>query len=293
MTKHGLHALDLLGHPPGYAAPLRFWDAGVAWRDLNPEKGVFSFEKLDQMVGRLGSKPLMVLGGTPQWAAKFPYAVNAAPWVGPASNSVPKDMADWNAFVQAISKRYAGRLDYQIWNEPQLSEFLSPWIDVTMIANMTRHAFDIIKKNDPKALVVAAPVLPRPTSGGMRRGGTYLSQLKRVGWPVDVFDFHAYPEIGRGPLRFRWMIQEVQKELATLKAPKKPLWCTEINYNLMGGPIAKWKVAPYMQATDKFAKSGGVDRVYWYAQGHGNPEIFGIPFLIDSPGTKTLRGLVR
>jgi polysaccharide biosynthesis protein PslG len=284
---HGIHNLQPDGSIP---SPLRLWDSGVTWRDLNPKPGVYEFDRLDEYL-KTTNRPLLVLGATPQWAARNPNQEHYAKWIGPGSNSAPKDSQVWLDFVRRVSSRYKGRLDYQIWNEPQLAEFWYPYTSVRTLAEMTRVAYRAIKFNDLRARVVAAPVLPRTSSGGMKRAGVYLAALRWQKWPVDVYSCHLYPEPKKGAPRAGQMIKQVRTGLKDIGAPTKPLWVTEINYNLMHGNLPDWAVEPLMLATDKAMKDNNVRRCYWYAANHGNPEIFGIPFTPGSMGLQTLKFL--
>ena len=286
MTIHGIGMLDL-DTPP--VRPIRLWDCGVTWKDINPAKGVWVWDRLDAFAAMPG-RHLLVLGSTPAWAARVPTQ-HSAPWIGPGSSSPPRSVHDWDAYVRHVVTRYPGRFDYEIWNEPQLQEFWAPITEVSRLAVMTGRAYRIIKEADPDARVISAAVLPRTSSGGMKRGARYLRALGAVNWPVDAFAYHAYPEQGTGPKRFAEMTRDVKAALRALSAPERPLWCTEVNYNLLGGPIPDMAVEPYMRATDKACEAASVKRCYWYAYKHGDPTVLGIPFTEGSLGTRMLRTL--
>lgn len=261
----------------------------MTWRDINPERGVFVWARLDDLVDN--GRCLLVLGSTPQWAAHKPDLAAAA-WIGPGSSSRPENLDDWDAYVTAVVTRYKGRITaYQIWNEPQDKKFWESTATFPVLAEMTKRAYKIIKVIDPTARVVAPPVLPRPASGGMTRGILLLRALKNEGWPVDVFSLHAYPEHGMGAPRFDWMVQRVKEVLLSIGAPHCPLWVTELNYNLMEGALPKRVIKPYMVATDRYARIQGVQRIYWYCWGHSDPKVLGIPFFPDSKGTAVLANL--
>ena len=100
---------------------------------------------------------------------------------------------------------------------------------------MTRIANNAIHAVSPTLKTISGAVLPRPSSGGMARGGKYLTALKARGWPYDICAAHMYPEIGYTPGRVRVFAQDWQAKLTDLAAPTKPKWITEINYNLGGG----------------------------------------------------------
>lgn len=300
MTQHGFSALSpLTDYPAIPIKHLRLWDCGVTWRDVNPEQGVWDYSRLDDIVATAeahGTTTLTyVLGMSPLWAAGNPSNPYAAPWIGKASNSLPTDTAAWDAYVWNTATRYKGRIKfYQVWNEPQLREFMYPYTQIDRLGFLTRRAWTIINKVDPDARIVSAPVLPRPTSGGMKKATAYLASLKKYGWPVDIYSAHIYPEIGTDPTRWKMLAQYWKDGLRTQKAPLKPLWVTETNYNLMGGPLAtKALVSRYITLTDRYANDMSIVKVVWYCYGvHSNPALLGIRFTKNSQGTATLKSLV-
>lgn len=294
MVYHGFNVLNPIDYYPEIPMKhMRIWDNQVTWRDINPSPDVFNFTRLDSIVKKAKSEGIksfsIVLGMTPQWAARNPNQGYYAPWIGPGCNSLPSDFKKWDRYVDVMSKRYKGVIKYyQIWNEPQLKHFLYPYGDRDDLAEMTRRAYIIIKRNDPFARVIAAPILPRPSSGGMKRGSKFLYSLKRKNWPCDIYSCHVYPEIDKGPERFEVLTQRVKNQLEYMNAPTKPLWITEANYNLFGGPLStKKKVRSYISKTDSMCERLNVGRIYWYAYGiHSNPQLFGIRFSHGSVGTQ-------
>lgn len=294
MTVHGFNVLHPFTEPPNIPVKhWRLWDVGVTWKDINPEKGVWNYDRLDMLVSlaeRQGADICLVLGMTPRWAAKDPNAPHFAPWIGPGSNSPPYDLKLFEEYVIHTVNRYRGRIKYyQIWNEPQLADFWYPYSDIKILGKMTTSAYYLIKRIDINAQVVAAPVLLRPSSGGIRRGLKYLYVLKRNKWPVDIFAAHTYPEQNKNPKRFRRMVLQWKAGLKIIKAPKRPLWITEMNYNLHHGRIPYSRVEPYIKLTNQYAKDLGISRIYWYAWGeHSSPNLFGLKFVDGSSATKEI-----
>lgn len=296
--RHGLGILyPDTEFPQVPVAHWRLWDIGVTWKDINTGPEVYDYSRLDRMIELGRSKGinsfLLVLGMTPQWAARNPNSAHAAPWIGAGSNSPPADIEVWKKYVIHTVNRYKGVVShYQIWNEPQLADFWFPYTQIPLLGRMTAEAKRLAGLIDPSAKIVAAPVLPRPSSGGMKRASRYLRELRKHKWPVDVFSAHIYPEKNEGSKRWEELAGQVQATLRELKAPKRPLWITETNYNLLGGPIDPRLIDPYMKQTDLACKRLGIDRVYWYAYGsHTNPQTFGIPFTAESQGTRSLVAL--
>ncbi len=85
----------------------------------------YNFGDIDEAVRTAQAQDLEVMltiSGTPRWANG-----------GKRPNVMPKRIADFRAFAQAIASRYSGRTNdipfvrfFSIWNEPNLNLFLTP-----------------------------------------------------------------------------------------------------------------------------------------------------------------------
>ena len=296
MTLHGLHVLYPESEFPEYGPPsLRLWDCGVAWRDIHLAPGEYDWSRLDLIVAMAkdeGIRDLLYVAcGTPEWLAEDQELPHYARWLGPGSNSRPTGMYEWKQFLRLLVRRYPTIKAVQIWNEPQLKDFWG-YDNWSTLGDMTIAAYQTIRKYAPKCKIVSAPVLPRPSSGGMKRGGRYLQTLALRGWPVDVVAAHIYPVVGAGPDTWNNYARAVHAKLREMDAPYKPLWVTETNFNLLGGPIDESRVADYLRWVNAHCHRTGVDRVYWYAYGtHTDPRLLGVPFSAQSPGTAVLKAL--
>ncbi len=114
---------------------------------------------------------------------------------------MPTSVDEFNKFIWNLATRYKGRiLYYEIWNEPQLKMFMYPYNDAELatLATMTQRAHNTIKSIDPSAYVLSASLLPRAESGGMAKAQLYINAIKAVGWNVDAFATHIYPDNGDG-----------------------------------------------------------------------------------------------
>lgn len=123
--------------------------------------------------------------------------------------------------------RYAGRINYyEIWNEPQLSDFLYPYDDAELnaLATMTSRAYSTIKSCDPPAYVNAASILPRSSSGGMSKASQYLNILGQHGWNVDAFTTHIYPDNGVTASGWHDMLVDTKNTIASYHPPTSLLW---------------------------------------------------------------------
>ena len=128
------------------------------WIEGN-EKGKFEWnepDRLTSLAAKNGLKMLVRLDASPKWA--FP---NGDKVMGP-----PTDMKNWGDFIDALSKRYKGKIGaYAIWNEPNLSrEWGNQPPDPAAYAKMLKMSYEIIKKNDPDAIVISAGLTPTGTN---------------------------------------------------------------------------------------------------------------------------------
>ena len=221
---------------------MRIWDMMAHWGAIHTSATTFNWAPLDAIVTQAeanGLKISYVFGATPKWAAAA-IEPDYAAWLGPGCNSVPSSIDDWNTFVFEVGRRYAGRIDaYELWNEPQNKQFLNPYTssNLAFLATMTKSASHILSEVDPSATVLAASVLPRPTSGGMHRATHYLNALKAEGWPIQALNIHTYPELNQGVSIFESYVDEALDTFRSLGAPAhltqpSNLWITEALYGI-------------------------------------------------------------
>lgn len=277
----------------------RLWDTRTTWSTIEPVKGQFNWSTLDTAVATSKANGvndiLMVLAGTPLWASDDPNAGGLA-GVLPGAAGMPSNIADWDNWVTQVATRYKGQItSYQIWNEANLSTFSTG--TANEMADLTKHAYDIIKRIDPSALVVAPSTGTRLGGPFMKFYPAYLKALKERGWPVDVWAAHTYPAslgtpVDRAGLAKKW--------IAVLKAagaPAKPLWDTENNLGLKGpGPlnpdvdIEGEKAADWVGRTYLDSIRLGLSRTYWYRWEPAN-DLWGIQMYTGTPGAVAFKTL--
>lgn len=252
---------------PAEVTHLRLWDCGVHWGAIHTAPGVYDWGRLDALMSRAEGKHITyVIAGCPRWLAKYPDQPHFAPWLGPGSNSMPSNQDIANEFFWNLATRYAGRIKaYEMWNEPQLADFLYPWnqTERNALAQLTKRAYSTIKKVDPAALVLAASVLPRESSGGMTKGKKYWDALAAKGWPVDAFTCHIYPEVGYWAPRWKDMLDNVTSTLRLMDPPTSKLWITETLLGLLGPELTD--AAALDKAVKTIYEGDGNRFIYWYA----------------------------
>lgn len=275
---------------------LRLWDNGTAWSQIETVKGSYNWALVDRAVAnaeKQGVKDiLMVLGSTPTWNAK---RIVPGDYPVPGAASAPKSVAAWDAFVTQVVKRYKGRItSYQIWNEASLVMFWDGTPEA--MADLTKRAYDIIKKEDPKARVVAASTTVRLAGAFDRFFPNYLAALAELDWPVDVFAAHMYPTSKGSTDARAAFITQVVDALEAAGAPDLPVWDTELNYGLAGpGPkyprqtIDGAKARDWVVQTTFDSLALGIARTYWYIWTPEPYPLLGMQLTDASAAAKGLR----
>lgn len=281
--RNGLNVLDRNVWPDCSPLRIRLWDDGVAWYNVNPAPGVFVWDELDAWVDAAEANGVRmivyVLAGTPAWAARYP-ADETHPWMPAGSSSLPWDMKFWDEYVRQVATRYKGRIThYQVWNEPQDRLYYS-FSSFNPLAGMAARAGGVLHQVDPNALVVAPPVMFR--SFGLNRAYKILQAFADAGWPCDIYSSHVYPEVGYPVARWGELVNAWKAYLAQLGAPRKPLWVTECNFNLMHGALPEGQQCSIFDSVQAQGKALGVSTTFWYATGHSDPQLLGIPFVNGS-----------
>lgn len=249
---------------------LRLWDNGTGWSQIELAKGEFKWDNLEGALENATSKGmtdiLYVLGTTPEWAAQ---EVNPEDYPQPGAASAPANLDDWDEWVTAVVTRYGDRINnYQIWNEANLANFYRG--TPLEMAQMTKRAYDIIKANDPDALVVAPSPSTRLTGAFDRFFPEYLTELEKLDWPVDVWTVHTYPDGQGTPATRALLIQKFTDALEAAGAPELPIWDTEVNYGIAGPgetpgqEITGENAAGFVVRTYLDDIRLGVERSYWY-----------------------------
>lgn len=279
----------------------RVWDNQATWSAIEQAQGQYNWTNLRNTINTAKANGvtdiLMVLAGTPGWATDDPASGGLA-GVLPGAAGIPRDLTWWDNWVNAVVDNFGNDISaYQIWNEANLSTFSTA--TPAEMATLTKRAYDIIKRKDPSALVVAPSTGTRLAGPFKKWYPAYLRALRDQGWPVDVWAVHTYPASLGTPVDRAALAKMYAQVLRQGGAPNLPVWDTENNFGLKGpGPqnpdvdiegekAGQWVARTYLDALDL-----NMSRVYWY-RWEGPNDLWGIQMFNGTVGAlayKTLYG---
>jgi hypothetical protein len=256
----GMHITSAVDGTPWPVVPFgtwRLWDAYVTWKDLEPSKGIWNFAKLDALVSLAAQhnvEIILPLALTPQWASARPNEPSA---YTPGAAAEPSSTQDWIDYVQAVARRYKGKIAYyEMWNEAN-STTMWTGTPAELVA-LQQAAYSAIKSSDPNAQLISANL---ESDSGL----PYMQNLLDLGYAdsADIVGYHLYVSPGVpediAPLAAKILSLLNQHEVS------KPLWDTETGW-LPGCNFASedQQAATAVRAL-LVANASGVTRFLWYA----------------------------
>jgi uncharacterized protein YjbI with pentapeptide repeats len=307
----------LEGLKPPPASMYRLWDMKVAWKDVNPQQGVFDWTVLDRRVALVeswGGTPLLVLGLTPQWAAVDPAAGDERWGFGTASP--PSNIADWNNYVSAVVNRYGSRIGgYELWNEANLPTFWQGSIE--KLYEMAASASSIIKAANPAAIVLAPSTTTRLRKAARDFTAGFASQIPDgTKGPFDAWTIHSYPTGSAGvnddgtksPRAaadkrvddiLNWQNALVDAVGSDSPALDLDIYDTEVNYGLKGPgiePGQNWsadEATQLMNMTYQDSKNLGINSTFWYQYTSTPYDLLGVQWNPSQPGLGAMWNTMR
>lgn len=174
----------------------------------------------------------------------------------------PPSEEDWAAFTKKVVKRYKNHVDaWEIWNEPDLAEFLDPpYVDE--LVPLLRTSYPIIKKHAPKSIVLNGPI------GNIRTTAYIEELLAKGGAYFDELSIHAYycgEHLRDGNLSA--LQQDFQNVLSVLPSDKrsKGVWVTELGCTESRDNVDEAMQKRHIQeATEALLATGEVNVVMLY-----------------------------
>lgn len=219
----------------------RWTDLGVRvvrrdlyWSDIEPEKGVFDFERADRVVDATDSVGAETLG-------LLVYGNSWATADTDDSMTPPDDPADFGDYAAAVAEHYRGRIQrYEVWNEPNAGvRFWKPEEDPVGYGELLLEAADRIHEVDPDALVSFGGLF-HPDLAFYTGGPEFLDQVHAaypdIGDHIDAVAFHPYRYPFTAPEHEDEIQQSLLADLCDTRAQIEAmgdlqLWITEMGWH--------------------------------------------------------------
>jgi len=255
----GMHVGFVTPGTPWPAVPFgtwRLWDANVTWKDLEPQRGVWDFSKLDAFVAlaQLHKVDIILpLALTPRWASERPSEPSS---YTPGAAAPPSNLQDWIDYVQTVTARYKGKIGYyEMWNE---ANFAVTWTGTPeQLVNLQQAAYTAIKNNDPKAQLISANI-------DAMCGLPYLEKLLSLGYAnsADIIGYHFYVSPNQ-PEAIATLASQVASLLSHYGV-NKPLWNTETGWLSPSRFTSDDQAAAVVVRAMLVGHSSGIGRFIWY-----------------------------
>jgi hypothetical protein len=223
-----------------------------SWSSIEPDKGKWSWDKMDQLVQGAHAQSvevLPVLDYTAPWAASIPGQ----------QFSAPRHVEDWEDYVEHVVARYSQppfNLRYfQIWNEPTRDAGFWRGTDQEFIDLIYLPAASIVRRHHCYVVFGGWGM-----GDGLPRFNGLLAY--RDAWKLtDIVDVHYYGNAAWQPLYDRWV----------RTGQCRGIWQTEVGF------VADPDYLPglYLWSLYWALRSGWNDpnqyKVFWYDMGATGP----------------------
>lgn len=248
------------------------------WQEIEPEHKHFAWGDLDQVVAAAEAHHVTVLL-TLRSVSSWGTVVKARGDDLYRDSSAPKDLADWQAFLTAMARRYAHRgVAYEIENEPNSPAFWKGTMPEYIA--LLRASFQALKSGDPDATVVSGALACHivlnyrtPEIKARSDADFDLWQLEilrtKAFTAVGVHDYY-FPDHAVNGWTFSSYLENIRRLANQVGVANIPVWITEVGYvsrpqpagNRVdeGSPVSqgRWAAEAYRQATQ-----AGAERVFW------------------------------
>jgi hypothetical protein len=247
----------------------------INWDRIEPtQDGPPDWTQVDRKVGAAAANGMTVLGlvlGSPEWASGSRVALTP-----------PKDPGTYAAFLKQLIARYGpfGQFwsehpelpvvpvrDWQVWNEPNLSDYFAVQPFARPYVRLLRAAFKAIRQADPGAKVVMA--------GLANFSWKDLEKLYKA-HVKGLFDVAAVHPFTGFPVNSVKIVRSNRRVMARHGDGGKPVWLTELTWTSAKGKtknIHNWETTEAGQAKRvtegyrvyiKALRSLHLQRIYWY-----------------------------
>jgi hypothetical protein len=207
------HSLDL-----ARAAGFTFVRMDMLWSNVE-RGGRYRFFAYDTLLRELDARKMGVL-----WILDYGHLDH-----GGSPPRTPADIAAFARFAEAAATHFKGRnVRYEIWNEPNLSQFWAPGPNAAEYAALLRAAVAAIRGADPDA---------RISSGGISRFDTpFLSRAldPPLAANLTAIGIHPYPKAG--PESIAPELESLREGVRRAFGDHLEVWDTEWGYSSTNAP---------------------------------------------------------
>jgi hypothetical protein len=271
----------------------------LRWGQVEPEKGEFFFDDLDEIVDeaeKSGIKLLFTVRALSSWGtASVPGG--DGPYL---ASSMPRDLEDWNEFLIAVVSRYKSRnveISYEIENEVNALAFWTSTIDEYV--ELLEASYATIKATDPDAKILASSLACGVTADFRGEPATKISSFNKDLGKIldskafDVVSVHNYyfPDRDVNGVSFQSYLDNIFAQMAA-RDIEAEVWITEFGYvskptnvGSRTDPGSLENQAKWFEQAHSYAKSAGVKRLFWILLEDRNEPYFGSMGLLNDDGS--------
>lgn len=193
------------------AAGIGWVRSDFLWKDIEPQKGVYRFDRFDELMKSARKHGIRVL---PILCYDNPRVYPGYAWQHPK---------EWCDYVEAVVKRYRGDLEVvEVWNEPNIS-FWKPKPDVAQYASFLKLSYEKVKAVAPEIRVMmggTAGINVSFYSGIYAAGGANF---------MDIVNVHPYSHPYAPETQLVPYLDGVNKAIAD-NGGRQSLWITEVGW---------------------------------------------------------------
>jgi len=197
------------------------------WDWIQPEPGVFIFDRFDSAVKEAEDAGLLVIGAIATLRAMFPDKH----WCWRNARGMMPDLPAWRHYLEVLTKRYSSAIHHwEVWSEPNCRS-CNPisYYDPGWYLELLALASQIIRRSDSSAQVVIGGLWPFTLTPYYLNA--LLSRQPKATEHFDIFNWHFYlmtrtresiPFCSWKPKIESWI------ELFRSRLPEgRPIWMTE------------------------------------------------------------------
>jgi len=212
------------------------------WSEIQPDSASsYQWAKFDRVVSAAQARSLSlmpIITYTPAWAR--PAGATTHKWA-------PADPSQFAAFAAAAVRRYAplGVHTWEIWNEPNITQFWAPSPDSTAYVRLLNLTVAAMREADSQVFIVSGGLAPANSDGANISQLEFFASMCALGANrlVDAIGYHPYsfPFAPQNPDQWgAWaQIATTNPSLRTILwrygTPLLPIWATEYGAPT-GGP---------------------------------------------------------